>query len=152
LGPISQPQFFRMPGGNLGPEAKAKIIEKLVHRVELLPDRLLIHFYVGQSLLLGELLSKEGSSPFFLPKFGKGSRAKQKSLNQVLALQRKSQQVSSSNTIDYGEPGMTRTCDLLLRRQLLYPTELRVRDLGWTQSSIRRGPQQGSESVGEGSL
>jgi hypothetical protein len=114
--------------GTLGPEAKAKIIEKLVHRVEILPDRLLVHFYVGQSLLQGELLSKEGSSLFLLPKIRECSRGRQKSLNQLWALQRKSQQVSSSNTIDYGEPGMTRTCDLLLRRQLLYPTELRVQD------------------------
>jgi hypothetical protein len=27
-------------------------------------------------------------------------------------------------------PGMTRTCDLLIRSQTLYPTELRVRFLG----------------------
>jgi hypothetical protein len=28
----------------------------------------------------------------------------------------------------YGAPGMTRTCDLLVRSQTLYPTELRARD------------------------
>ncbi len=27
-----------------------------------------------------------------------------------------------------GAPGMTRTCDLLVRSQTLYPTELRARD------------------------
>lgn len=94
----------------LGPEAKAKIIEKLIHKVELLPNRLLIHFYVGQSLLQGELLSKEGGSPsFFMSKIGNGSHGKQKSLNQIRALhptlQGKSKQVSSSNTIDFGDHG-----------------------------------------------
>ena len=28
----------------------------------------------------------------------------------------------------YGAPGMIRTCDPLIRSQVLYPTELRVRD------------------------
>src|ERR1700733_8264291 len=31
-----------------------------------------------------------------------------------------------------GAPGMTRTCDLLVRSQTLYPTELRAR-WGWTK-------------------
>lgn len=34
-----------------------------------------------------------------------------------------------------GDPGTTRTCDLLLRRQLLYPAELRDRDGGSSNSS-----------------
>ncbi len=29
-----------------------------------------------------------------------------------------------AKTIDYGDPGRSRTCDLPLRRGLLYPTEL----------------------------
>src|SRR5687767_13947680 len=32
----------------------------------------------------------------------------------------------SSELKEYGAPGMTRTCDLLVRSQTLYPTELRA--------------------------
>lgn len=116
----------------LGSEAKAKIIESLIHKVELFPDRISIHFYVGQSLLQGELLSKEGGSPFLLVKAGNGSPRKRKSLNQIRALRpnfklQSNRQVGSSNTIDYGDSGLDRTGDLVFRKHLLYPTELRSR-------------------------
>lgn len=106
-------------------ETKTKIIEKLVHKIELKPDRVLVHFYVGLSLLQGESFPKGGGSPsFFVSK--NPERLKEKSPNQLRALYRGSKrQVSSSNTIDIGDAGTTRTCDLLLRRQLLYPAELR---------------------------
>ncbi len=112
---------------NLDDGWKAKIIEKLVHKVELFPNRLAIHFYVGQSLLQGESLSKEGGSPFFFSAEQKSSR-KRKSLNQLRALHSNTAKppVGSSNTIDYGEPGAIRTRDLQLRRLTLYPTELRA--------------------------
>jgi hypothetical protein len=42
----------------LSHEDKAKIIEKLVHKIELKPDRVLVHFYVGVSLLQGESFLK----------------------------------------------------------------------------------------------
>ena len=35
-----------------------------------------------------------------------------------------------ANLLIYGAPGMIRTCDLLVRSQTLYPTELRAR-LRW---------------------
>ncbi len=49
-----------------------------------------------------------------------------------------------------GDPGMTRTCDLLLRRQLLYPTELRDRtaiQLGLSRTRFVGGCQFPSEAA-----
>ena len=109
----------------LSHEDKAKIIEKLVHKIELKTDRILVHFYVGVSLLHGEPFPKGGGSPsFFVSKFPE--RIKKKSPNQLRALYGASRrQVGSSNTIDYGDHGKDRTCDLVFRKHLLYPTELR---------------------------
>jgi hypothetical protein len=90
--------------GAMNDEAKAKIIEKLIHKVELKPDRILIHFFVGESLLQGESFPKGSGSPFFMP----GSK----------------RQVFSSNTVDVGDPASTRTRDLLLRRSLFGPAIL----------------------------
>ena len=109
----------------LGHEAKSKIIEKLVHKVELKPNSVLVHFYVGASLIQGESSLNGGGSPSFF--VSKNLKDGKKSLNRMRATYWPKQQVNSSNTIGLGDPGMTRTCDLLLRRQLLYPTELRDR-------------------------
>ena len=35
-----------------------------------------------------------------------------------------------------GAPGTTRTCDLLVRSQTLYPTELRALEAGWDSLKI----------------
>ena len=39
--------------------------------------------------------------------------------------------------VDDGAPGTTRTCDPLIRSQVLYPAELRVRGLQFKVSSFR---------------
>jgi hypothetical protein len=36
----------------------------------------------------------------------------------------------------YGAPGMIRTCDLLVRSQTLYPTELRARDPYYSKGPV----------------
>jgi hypothetical protein len=47
----------------------------------------------------------------------------------------------AENTEDNGEPGRTRTCDPLLRRQMLYPPELRART-GLYFSSVLSPPEE----------
>ena len=44
--------------------------------------------------------------------------------------------VESLTSDFYGAPGMTRTCDLLVRSQTLYPTELRARDVHYSKSCL----------------
>ena len=43
-------------------------------------------------------------------------------------------------TENSGTPGRIRTCDLLLRRQALYPAELRARNSRWRLHSLGLGP------------
>jgi site-specific DNA recombinase len=115
---------------NISHEAKAKIIEKLVHKIELKPDRILIHFFAGASSFIGESFPKgDGSPSFFMSKNQSEQNSKRLSPNQLRAfhLVGKGERVNSSNTIDYGDRGTTRTYDPRLRRAMLYPAELRDR-------------------------
>src|ERR1035437_3817546 len=75
----------------------------MLFRSELKPDRVLVHFYVGVSLLQGESFPKGGGSPYFF--IIKNQNGRPKSLNRRWALYGGSKkQVNSSNTIDVGEP------------------------------------------------
>jgi len=91
-----------------GHEVKMKIINALIHKVELSKEILKIHYYVGAGHVNGESNPKGlGSPSFFVSKTGKHS------LNKVLAFKKprsnQRRQVNSSHTIDNGEG-----CDNLL--------------------------------------
>jgi hypothetical protein len=80
-----------------------KIINALIHKVELSKEILKIHYYVGAGHVNGESNPKGlGSPSFFVPKSGVHS------LNKVLAFRRsdfsKRQRVNSSQSIDVGDP------------------------------------------------
>ena len=51
---------------------RAKIIEKLIHRVEVIPDGFKLYFHVGNSHITGELATA-GSPPFLCPKYEFGA-------------------------------------------------------------------------------
>ena len=61
----------------------------------------------------------------------------------------------SAKLLIYGAPGMIRTCDLLVRSQTLYPTELRARLGGNYNASLPQAvlvnPAAGLKSQGESS-
>lgn len=84
-----------------GHEAKMKIINALIHKVELSKEVLKVHYYVGAGHINGESNSKGLDSPsFFVPK-------SEKSLNKVLSLRSaQRRQVESSHTIDNGDSGL----------------------------------------------
>lgn len=56
------------------PELRAKIVQKLVHKVEVLPNVIRVHFFVGKSAVVqmnGDLESQKQQSPGVLaPGFG----------------------------------------------------------------------------------
>lgn len=90
-----------------GHEAKMKIINALVHKVELSKEVLKVHYYVGAGHINGESNPKGlGSPSFFVPK-------SEKSLNKVLSFRSaQRRQVESSHTVDNGEGGPI-VCELL---------------------------------------
>ena len=100
--------------GELSKDIQTAIIRKVVHKITVQPNGFEIHFHIGHSHFSRELGNTPGSR--FL------SFQRQKA-----GLGEKNSKVGRSSLLTNGDPGTTRTCDLLLRRQLLYPTELRDR-------------------------
>ncbi len=97
--------------GELDKSIQTAIIHKVVHKITIQPNGFEIHFHIGNSHYMRELGKTPGSRLFaFQGREGEISRSKL--------------QVSRSTLLTNGDPGRIRTCDLLLRRQLLYPTEL----------------------------
>lgn len=103
--------------GELNKDVQAAIIRKVVYKITVQPNGFEIHFHVGNSHYSREL-GQTPSSRFF-------SFAERKS-----RISGKIQSVGVSSLLTNGDPAMIRTWDLLLRRQLLYPTELRGRAIG----------------------
>ena len=81
----------------LEPEEKAKIIKRLVHKIEIGTESIKIHYYAGRDAL------------------------------GVLEPPKNNPKKMCSSSLTNGEVGRTRTCDQQLRRLLLYPAELRPR-------------------------
>ena len=87
------------------PQIKEKIIKRLVHKIEVNPDEVTIHMIVDES------------------SFPRGPNYGSRALDHLGALSHFLN--FSSNTLTNGDDGTIRTCDRLLRRQMLYPAELR---------------------------
>lgn len=95
---------------------RAQIIQMMVQKVEVFPDSFKIHFLVGKNYIQRELASA-GSHLFLC---SKGEKKNLKNQNYF--------RLRSSQRLTNGDPERIRTSDLMLRRHLLYPTELRDRD------------------------
>ncbi len=88
-------------------EMKKKIIHKLIRRIEIGQNEITIHWLIDEDHYKTELALTANS-----PLTGK---------NQKMS------GVAGSYSLINGALGTIRTCDLLIRSQVLYPTKLRVR-------------------------
>lgn len=90
-------------------QVRARIVRSLVHKVEVLPEGFRLHFYMGRDRIEGELARLGRSSVLREVKCGENNSA-----------------FAGSNSLQCGAPGRARTCDHLIRNQVLYPAELRA--------------------------
>lgn len=117
------------------PEEQATIIRKLVAKIEVKPDGIVIHYHVGESHYLRELSDLQGADPNPL---GKAAISAQNGLNQapetkkgpvdltrpsskpLLKYRTENSIVECSNTLTIGREYRIRTCDIHLVRVALY--------------------------------
>ena len=110
--------------GEKDKDVQTAIIKKVVHKITIKPNGFEIHFHVGQTYYSREPGANTPGSRIFLSEKGKrrASGSSQPAGRSQIADFLKDQ---SSSLLTNGDPASTRTRDLLLRRQLLYPAELR---------------------------
>lgn len=87
-------------------KSKVNLIERLIHKVEVFDTEVYVQFYIGakkikRELALASSLSLKNNKSYLM------------------------QSSVSSTSLQNGDSGTIRTCDPLLRREMLYPTELR---------------------------
>ena len=125
------------------PEIKAKIIRRLIHRIEVGKDEVKIYYNVDENRLLREPMNL-GSRLFLCAKSGKVIDLRQKkdaslyngdtsreilNFSEVKENTEPFVKLSSqrcSNSLTNGAPGKIRTPDTRFRRPVLYPAELRT--------------------------
>ena len=100
-------------------KVKAKIIKRLIWKIEIHSEGFRLHYKVGRDTIDGELAS--AGSPAL---FGHKKRALNYFSSNSLLF---STSVASSRTLINGGPREIRTPDQLVRSQLLYPAELWAR-------------------------
>lgn len=99
-------------------ELQAAILRKLVHRIDVLPDGYEIYYHAGIHHYQQELGANAPGSSFFCVQ-------KQAIKKEAPFLEpRKFVPDASSCFLTNGDSSRIRTCGPLLRRQMLYPTEL----------------------------
>ncbi len=102
--------YKKLLANELSVPEKKLLIQKFVRKLEVGVKTYKIHFIVDEDHYRKELALKKASS--------NGELGRISELRVFL-------NGLGSNTLTIGDRGTTRTCDLLLRRQLLYPAELR---------------------------
>lgn len=106
-------QLLRMEESN---KIKIKIINYLVHRINIIPDGFEVHFKVGESYV--KILTTKLAGVWEDVSDKKNALVESTNASQFL-------RHFGSNTCQNGAAGETRTPDTLVRSQVLYPTELR---------------------------
>ena len=111
---------FRRGFNRANPQMKKRLLRYLLKQVVVSEEGLHIFMQMAYGVEVPnhqiKLIRVEGASENSRPEFALARRAS----GEVSNLS-----VLSSDIDKLGDPGKIRTCDLLLRRQLLYPTELR---------------------------
>jgi site-specific DNA recombinase len=111
------------------PELKAEIIEALVHKIELFPDKVIVHYFTGKDQI-ALTPGPSGPGALFLSKSDPG---RARSLNKVIAIGdwrekqaagRKNLIGLGSNTLTNGDREQDRTADLEFRKLRFYPPGL----------------------------
>lgn len=110
--------------GEKDKNVQTTIIKKIVHKITIKPDGFEIHFHVGKSYYSREPGVHTPGSLIFLFKNGN---------KESLDLEKPAKKSQSfnffkdqgSSLLTNGDSGTTRTYDPLLRREMLYPAELR---------------------------
>ena len=94
---------------------RTKLIEKLIHRVEITPTSFKLYFHVGSSHIERELATTAGSRLFLCPKGAKGvKRAHEGPAGFTPAAKSGDKnyfELFGSNSLQNGWPGRTRTYD-----------------------------------------
>ena len=98
----------------------SKMIRALIEKIEVLPEGYKIHFKVGQNDI-GRGLSQLGSLAT------QNEKAAESAAFSGNTAPQRGQRFMVRELLTYGDPDRIRTCDLMLRRHLLYPSELRDR-------------------------
>ena len=102
--------------GNCG-DLKNEIMRKLIQKIEITSNSFKVHYFAGAETIFKNL-NRLNDLEVNKKMNGKPSGGADLASLDFL-------KVGSSKRLTIGDRGRTRTCDLLLRRQLLYPTELR---------------------------